>query len=199
MSTKEYVYNDHLKELHASEFEMRKGEPDIRSWKVTALHNQEIGRVTELLFDDVSHRIRYIIVELNGKPLNLVSRIVIIPSGLAVIHEKEKLVAFPGLTVGHLASLPGYDKGKITIETEREIRDVFAPSKGIVYHDEDYNNPERLYSREQNRGDNTFLYDTEVVEKASLKDDIKENIERVKQSVRKMEHDVDNLGKYERP
>ncbi len=107
---------------------MREGEPDIRSWKVTALHNQEIGRVTELLFDDVSHRIRYIIVELNGKPLNLVSRTVIIPSGLAVIHEKEKLVAFPGLTVGHLASLPGYEKGKITIETEREIR-TFCPLK----------------------------------------------------------------------
>ncbi len=193
MSTKEYVYNDHLKELHSSEFEMREGEPDIRNWKVTTMHNREIGKVTELLFDDVSHRIRYIIVELNGKPLNLVSRNVIIPSGLAVVHEKDKLVSFPGLTVGHLASLPGYEKGKITLETEREIRDVFAPSKGIVYHDEDYNNPERLYGREQNRGDNTFLYETEVVEKVSLKDEIKENIERVKESVRKMEHDVNKL------
>ena len=199
MSTKEYVYNDHLKELHSSDFEMRKGEPDIRNWKVTALHNQEIGHVTELLFDDASHRIRYIVVELIGKQLNLVSRSVLIPSGLAVIHEKDQLVSFPGLTVGHLASLPVYDKGKVTIETEREIRNVFAPSKGIVYRDEDYNEQERLNRRDQSQEDNSFLYDTEVVEKVSLKEEIKENIEKVKETVRKMENDVDKLGKYERP
>jgi hypothetical protein len=34
-----------------------------------------------------------------------------------------------------------------------------------------------------------------VVKKNSLKDEIKENIEKVKESVRKMENDIEKLGK----
>ena len=34
-----------------------------------------------------------------------------------------------------------------------------------------------------------------MVKKNSLKDEIKENIEKVKESVRKMENDIEKLGK----
>jgi len=119
MSTKEYVYKNHLKELHESGFEMANGEPDIRNWKVISNQNQEIGRIVELLFHEVSRRVRYVVVDLNGKPLNLVSRNVIIPIGLAELNKVEKVVLFPGLNIGHIASLPSYERGKITIETER--------------------------------------------------------------------------------
>ncbi len=114
MSAKEYVYNSRLKELHASDYEMVKGEPDIRGWKVNTVQNQEIGKIVDLLFDEVSKRVRYLIVDLNGKPLNLLSRNIIIPVGLAELHRAEKVVFFPELTVAHLASLPTYEKGRIT-------------------------------------------------------------------------------------
>jgi PRC-barrel domain len=195
MPTKEYVYNDHLKELSASDFEIKHGEHDIRNWKVVTAQNQEIGRISELLFDEVSRRVRYVIVDLNGKPLNLISRPVIIPVGLAVLHEKEKVVSFPGLTAGHIASLPSYDKGKITIENEMEIRSVFAPTNGLTYHDEDFNDRDTVYKREHLSENNNIRYGREVVEKNSLKDEIKENIEKVKESVRKMENDIEKLGK----
>ena len=37
--SEEIVYDQHLKELHSSEFEMVAGEPDIRNWKVIGLQN----------------------------------------------------------------------------------------------------------------------------------------------------------------
>ncbi len=95
----EYAYNDHLKELHASEFEMADGEPDIRNWKVIGLQNQEVGKVTELIFDEISRRVRYLIVQINGKPLNLISRSVIVPVGLADLLTDEKVVLLSGFTI----------------------------------------------------------------------------------------------------
>ena len=53
--------------------EMADREPDIRNWKVIGLQNQEVGKVSELLFDEESRRVRYLIIQINGKPLNLIS------------------------------------------------------------------------------------------------------------------------------
>jgi PRC-barrel domain len=185
MSKTAYRSDSHLQELHESGFEMAKGEPDIRNWKVVAMQGREIGTIKELLFNEVSRRVRYLVVELNGRSLNLVSRSVLVPIALAQLHRGEKVVSFRGLTVGHIASLPSYEKGRITDETEREIRSVFAPSDGVPYQDEDFN-------------DNTvFENGNSVVERSTLKEEIKENIERVKETVRRMEADVERLGKNE--
>jgi len=127
MSREKVVVNETLHELHASGYEMAKGEPDIRGWKVINSLNQEIGKVQEVLFDVKSRKVRYLIIYIHGKPINLLSRDVIIPVGLAELDEKENLVFLPDVTVGHLASLPEYKKGKITYHTERLIRDVFIP------------------------------------------------------------------------
>lgn len=198
MSAEEYVYNSRLKELHASDYEMVKGEPDIRGWKVATIQNHEIGKIVDLLFDEVSRRVRYLVLDLNGKPLNLLSRNVIIPVGLAELHRGEKVVFFPELTIGHLASLPTYEKGKITIETEYAIRSVFAPSVGVNYMDEDFHNPDKFYNHEHFNEDKFYRPRIEKVEDhTAVKNEIKENIEKVKDSVRKMEADVEKLGKKE--
>jgi hypothetical protein len=193
MSTKERIYNDHLKELHGSGFEMVNGEPDIRGWKVIAGH-QEMGHVNELLFDEVSRRVRYIVIDVNGKPLNLLSRNVIVPIGLAELHRRDKVVSIPELTVGHIASLPSYEKGKVPLETENEIRDVFAPTTGIPYEDEDYAEKRRAHDYDR-IDDQAYRPRREVVEQVTLKEEIRENIEKVKESVRKMESEVERLGK----
>ena len=145
MSEKVIAYAN-LKELHSSGFEMKDGEPDIRGWKVKNDHNQLIGKVDELLFDTHSLRVRYLILDLEGKPLNLVSRSVIIPIGLVALDTREDIVLLREVTVGHLATLPEYKKGNVTINTEREVRDVFAPSEGIEISDPDYYDPEEFYN-----------------------------------------------------
>ena len=80
--------------------------------------------------------------------MNLASRDVIIPIGLAELDKTHNIVLLPEVTVGHLASLPEYKKGKITIETERAIRDVFAPKGAVNYVDPDYYDPKEFYDNQ---------------------------------------------------
>lgn len=166
------MVNGNLKELHSSDYEIRDGEPDIRGWKVKNNLNKVIGKVVELLFDTASLRVRYLIVDLEGKPLNLISRDVIIPIGLAMLDKTDKLVLLPEVTIGHLASLPEYKKGNLTIATEREVRNVFAPVEGVEYEDPDYFDPkefynhkyfneERIYQQQNPPVDHTYVTKTE--------------------------------------
>ena len=167
MTREKVVVNETLQELRASGYEMAKGEPDIRGWKVINSLSQEIGKIQEVLFDVKSRKVRYLIVDIHGKPLNLLSRDVIIPVGLAELDEKENLVFLPDVTVGHLASLPEYKKGKITYKTERLIRDVFIPQDSAAaeklaeiesqdypereaFYNSDYFDETRMYRRRKN-------------------------------------------------
>ncbi len=187
------IYNNHLVALHESGFEIVDGETDVRNWSVVASENQLVGRVSELIFDEASRRVIYMVVDINGKPLNLISRSVIVPMSLAEIDRKENLVIVPALTVGHLASLPGYEKGKISIDTENAIRSVFVRTHGVVnvgqelayrphYSEEDYIDDTKPYRTDRIAGDN-----------ASLKEVIKENIIQVKETVKKLERDLEKL------
>ena len=191
----DYISNNHLKELHSSEFEMVKGEPDIRNWKVIGLQNQEVGKVSELLFDEVSNRVRYLVVNINGKPLNLISRLVLVPVGLAELLKEEKVVLLSGLNITHLASLPTYEKGKISRDTEYAVREVFSPANVLAYQNDDMENRDAFYNHQHFNDERFSRSGVQVDKKNALKEGIKENIERVKESVRKMENDVDKMGK----
>jgi hypothetical protein len=126
---------------------MAEGNPDIRGWKVISANDVAVGKIKELLFDVASRKVRYIIVDLDGKPINLLSRDVVIPVGLAELDKTENVVYLPDVTVGNLAMLPEYKKGKLTFKTERDIRDVFMPASSRAADKladfEATNNPER--------------------------------------------------------
>lgn len=152
----QYIANRNLKELHGSDFEVAHDEPDIRGWKVVNMENVEIGKVKDLLFDIDSRKVRYLAIKLNGKPLNLISRDLLIPIGLAELDKKDDFVLLPDVTAGQLATLPDYKKGKVTVETERAIRTVFSGTKNIdrigsssdaneEFYDNDYFNADRMY------------------------------------------------------
>lgn len=147
MAQQNIVINKNLQELHSSGYEVSDGEPDIRGWKVKASNGENIGKIKELLFDTASLRVRYVIVSLNGKPLNLLSRDIIIPVGLAELNTNDKYVVFPQVTTAHYASLPEYKKGEVAVSTEREVRSVFSPTKAVVYKDPDFNDPD-FYNNE---------------------------------------------------
>ena len=147
MEKRKIVINENLKELNSSGYEVSDGEPDIRGWKVKSADGKNIGKVKELLFDTASLRVRYVIFSLDGKLLNLLSRDIIIPVGLAELNTEDKYVLFPQVAVAHYASLPEYKKGEVSVTTEREIKSVFAPTKAVVYKDPDFNDPD-FYSNE---------------------------------------------------
>lgn len=197
MTREKVVVNETLQELRASGYEMAKGEPDIRGWKVINSLNQEIGKIKEVLFDVKSRKVRYLLVDLNGKPINLLSRDVVIPIGLAELDEKENIVFFPDVTVGHLASLPEYTKGKITYQTERLIRDVFIPGDSAAadklaeiesqeypereaFYNNDYFDENRMYRRRKRENeirekvDDKDRYNDESGRYVRSKDDVRD-------------------------
>jgi hypothetical protein len=193
MSNNKTSYNNHLVALHESGFEIVDGEPDIRNWSVIASENQLVGRVSELIFDEVSRRVKYVVVDIHGKPLNLISRSVLVPIGLAEIDRKENLVVFPALTVGHLASLPTYEKGKISVDVENSIRSVFVRTHGIVYVGQELAYRPHATDQEYLDGEEQYQTGSGVGENTSLKEEIRENILRVKETVKKMERDLERL------
>jgi stress response protein YsnF len=162
-----------LYELKGSGYEIAEGEPDIRGWKVKNLQGRTLGEVEELLFDVESYKVRYLIINLDGKPLNLVSRKIIMPIGVAELHEEGDDVILPTVTVGHLATLPTYKRGKITNETERTIRSVFSDSgttltdtSGDEFNREDFYNhdhfdEDRFYRKRSKSRDVNTVYPLE--------------------------------------
>jgi hypothetical protein len=193
MSNNKTIYNNRLVALHESGFEIVDGETDIRNWSVVASENQLVGRVSELIFDEVTRRVIYLVLDINGKPLNLISRSVIVPMGLAEIDRKENLVMIPALTVGHLASLPSYERGKISMDTENAIRSVFVRTHGVVYVGQELgyrpNVPEQEYIDEEQ----PYRTGRVVTDNTSFKEEIRENIIKVKETVKKMERDLEKL------
>ena len=115
-----------LKELKASGYEIAEGEPDIRGWDVQNKQGKTIGEVDELLFDEKSRRVRYLIVDLDNNDATSKDRKVLIPIGLAVLHEKDDDVVLPTLDTEQLAMLPEYKKGNLDAATEQTIRNVLA-------------------------------------------------------------------------
>jgi len=199
MSQTRHVSNGTLRELHNSKYEMVDGEPDIRNWKVVGLQNQEVGSVSEILFDDISHRVRYLVVQINGKPLNLISRPVMIPIGMAELLKDEKVVLISGLSLEHLASLPAYEKNNVTRETEFAVRSIFIPAGVTMAQDNVIDQRDSFYDHEHFNyaGAGHHRVRQEITEKNSLKAEIRNNIERVKESVKKMEDDVERLSRSE--
>jgi len=138
-----------LVELSNSGYEIVSGEPDIRKWKVRSAAGKYLGVVDELLLDRDLNKVRYIVLNMDGKPLNLLSRKILIPIGIAELDEMDDIVILPTITIEHLATLPTYKKGKLNIESERKIRNIFTRSSvaddevivedDIVYDDEYFN------------------------------------------------------------
>jgi len=155
-----------LIELRKSDFEIADGEPDIRGWKVKNNNDLTIGEVVELLFDPFTQSVRYLLVHIDGKPLNLISRTVLIPIGLADIHEEFDDVILPKITVGQLASLPTYKRNSVTPVVEKSIRAVFSgeplapitpggviddPADNDHFYEHEHFDEERLFRHRRNK------------------------------------------------
>jgi hypothetical protein len=135
MSEKEYRNN--LVELSKSGYEIVPDEPDIRKWKVRNTEGRILGIVDDLILDKDLRKVRYIVLDLDGKPLNLVSRKILIPIGISQFDDIDDVVVLPVITVEQLATLPTYT-GRIRRDEERKIRRLFSapdPNTRVDYDD----------------------------------------------------------------
>lgn len=110
-----------LQELDRSEYEIVKGEPDIRGWDVKYITGQKLGVVEELILDTQEKKVRYIVVDLEENELKLLPRKILIPIGLAELDRKDDDVLIPNIAIEQLSRLPEYDRNHLTVDVERRI------------------------------------------------------------------------------
>jgi sporulation protein YlmC with PRC-barrel domain len=110
-----------LQELDRSEYEIVKGEPDIRGWDVKYITGQKLGVVEELILDAQEKKVRYIIVDLQENELKLLPRKILIPIGLAELDRKDDDVLIPNIAIEQLSRLPEYDRNHLNVDVERRI------------------------------------------------------------------------------
>lgn len=118
--------NYRLQELDHSNFEIVKGEPDIRGWDVRYKNGEKIGSIEELIFDTKAKKVRYMIVDLDENELRLENRKVLIPIGFAELDGKNDDVLIPNVSVDQLCSLPDYKRNSLSPELERNISSIFG-------------------------------------------------------------------------
>jgi len=121
-----------LQELDRSDFEITKGEPDIRGWDVRNDAGLKIGEVEELIVDAQQKKIRYMVVDLDHRDLKLPDRKVLVPIGLAELHKEDDDVLLPAVTVDQLSILPDYDGDNLTDETEQQVCTAFGRSQSVA-------------------------------------------------------------------
>jgi stress response protein YsnF/sporulation protein YlmC with PRC-barrel domain len=118
----EYV---HLEELGGSKFEIVDGEPNIKGWDVKNDAGENVGEVDELLFDPQSMKVRYLVVDLDTNDTGLEDKKVLVPIGVAELRQVDNCVRLNHVSVAQLNDLPEYEKGKLSHDTERRIRNIF--------------------------------------------------------------------------
>lgn len=142
----DYNEEDRLEELGGSDFEIADGQPDIKGWEVKDAIGTDLGEVDELIFDKVSRKVRYIVVDLDENEVNLESRTVLVPIGLVSLNENDREVILPEQEARHLYALPEYEKGKITPALESGIRNTLTGLGMAAAGSELYNrHPEGFY------------------------------------------------------
>lgn len=142
-----------LQELDRSDFEIVEGEPDIRGWDVKNEGGKKIGEVEDLIVDAKRKKVRYMVVDLDDNELDLDHRKVLLPIGLAQLHEKQDDVLIPGIGASQLAALPKYDREGLDEEMERSIcstlgrqSDSMSANKNEEeFYRHDYFNDDNLY------------------------------------------------------
>ncbi|RZL31101.1 MAG: PRC-barrel domain containing protein [Pedobacter sp.] len=115
-----------LQELSNSDYKLTAGEADIKGWTVQNESETQIGKVRDLLFDPINNAVRYLIIDLDDLGVDMESKGVIIPIGLAHLHEREDIVILPNIHTDQFKALPYYVSGEVDQNVENEIRTIIG-------------------------------------------------------------------------
>jgi len=119
-----------LEELSGSDYEIADGQPDIKGWDVKNNLGEIIGDVDELLINPQTQKVRYMVVDTDANDLRLSARKILIPIGVAELHEDDDYVVIPHITAALIETLPDYERGALSAEHETTTRSLFS---GLEY------------------------------------------------------------------
>ncbi|QMU31587.1 YsnF/AvaK domain-containing protein [Adhaeribacter radiodurans] len=101
---------------------------------------------------------RYIVLDIEDSLLDTEEDDVLIPIGVAELHNSDDDVILPNLDASQLRSLPRYDKSLLNRDYENTVRNAFAGlgtgaavagSYGDDYYNHDFYNEDNLYRNRQ--------------------------------------------------
>ncbi len=143
-----------LQELRGSNYEIADGQEDIRGWDVKDAEGNKYGEVEELIFDEETRKVRYIVLDMDDNELDIDDdRKVLIPIGIAELHENDDDVILYNTTIAQIMSLPEYDKKSLDANAENNILTALMTG-GVAMQEADYYNDENLYrNRSQKRNE----------------------------------------------
>ena len=154
-----------LEELSDSEFEIVDKQPDIQGWDVRDSDGNKIGEVDELLFNPQSRKVRYIILHMENNDIGLEDGRVLVPIGVAELHESDDNVIIPNITKAQILALPLYERGReINSDTEAQIRSVFADESTHDTVTEDFYNHDHFSETKFYGKRRQTTADTEIVQ-----------------------------------
>ena len=145
--------NTRLQKLSGSDFEVVDGQPDIRNWDVKDSNGSKLGEVDELIFDYESRKVRYLVVDIEDNDHDVEAKEVLVPIGIAELHESDDEVILPGVTATQLTALPEYNEDRFDTEHETSVRNVFGGLGGAAlaggtdsdFYDHEHFNEDNLY------------------------------------------------------
>ena len=115
-----------LEELGDREISLIESPRDFRHNLVVDSNKNEIGKVSDLLFDIQSKKVRYLVILLHADGINLSPRKILVPVGLIHSGEKERTISIPQLHEDLINALPDYEKGRVNPGVENMIRLAFS-------------------------------------------------------------------------
>jgi sporulation protein YlmC with PRC-barrel domain len=130
-----------LEELGSQNISEIEAEFDLRSFKVLDIDKKEIGKVSELLYDIQSKKLRYLVIEVSSNNPGENSRKILAPIGTVESHEDENYLYIPSLNHDLIDVLPDYEKGCINPGVENMVRlayaseDILSEGSGLTGND----------------------------------------------------------------
>jgi hypothetical protein len=118
------------------EYRICKGNSDPRGWPVRTADDRELGKITDLIIDEVGLNARYMVCT-----FSLEGRRVLIPTGFARFDGRAQVVHLDFITRQDMQRLPTYtglpltDEEQRQVETALTLREVHETEPLIVRRD----------------------------------------------------------------
>lgn len=139
-----------LQELSGSHYEMPEGKENIKGWEVRDSNGNKVGKVDELLFDDQALKIRYAVLDLHNKDLDLKDEKVLVPIGRAALDVENDIVLLQNTSYEQLTGLPTYDKDILDKEFETRNFSIWSGTPAATEINDDF------YAHEHFNEDNLY-------------------------------------------
>ncbi|MES2881061.1 MAG: PRC-barrel domain-containing protein, partial [Bacteroidota bacterium] len=165
-----------------------KGQPDIRGWEVREEKARKIGEVQELIFDVLEHKVRYMVVQvMDSDELELEKRTVLIPIGLAELHQKDDDVILHGVTAFQLRALPKYNKENLGARAEGAVGTVFGRKHTSLHDDTNETDMTNEYYEHEHFNEKNLYRNRKNVADVSLEKDSRDTSSQYKQQMTEAE------------